>query len=257
MTVRGDTRYHETVVSTLKRRMGLFGFRWARDSAGYFVTGRVLRRRGGAMEAYSPEHVHPPIHHQFADLLPNPELGYVGMDNVIAKDWRHGRHARSHHERTIDETVRQFTDQFGLLGWVDGGADAKEQPLDYFIAEQRRLAGFVDFVLETRATKRTPKRFPVDVFNQAYPPHMTIQLEPLYGVGYRINVVPRSLISYMWFRVAQEIAAGSEWRACKECGYSFEIREDDKRQRDKIFCSTKCRVKSHRREAIGKGARNA
>jgi hypothetical protein len=71
---------------------------------------------------------------------------------------------------------------------------------------------------------------------------------------------PRSLQGVLWFQFASFVTEEKEYAECKECGKPFEIGKGTKQhsgRRDKIFCSTACRVRHHQQRVKGAKAKKS
>lgn len=59
------------------------------------------------------------------------------------------------------------------------------------------------------------------------------------------QVVPTTLLSFIWWQFGRSLASGQEYGECKECGKPFEIVPKDKGRR--MFCGTSCKLKNFRK----------
>lgn len=63
--------------------------------------------------------------------------------------------------------------------------------------------------------------------------------------GKRLSLQPRTLLGAIWLQLAQCIATAETFLRCAECSKPFGVGRSARATRE--FCSTKCRVRSHRR----------
>ena len=86
------------------------------------------------------------------------------------------------------------------------------------------------------------------VFNRNVNLMASIRLVPLNEDPSKdsIQVVPINLISWLWLRVAEEIADGTRWRLCKHCHAPFPIYLADKRTEKDHCGKDACRQALHR-----------
>jgi hypothetical protein len=62
-----------------------------------------------------------------------------------------------------------------------------------------------------------------------------------------LQFMPSSLIGAMWLQLAQGVAGNKKFRACKECGKSFEISGEETGFRiNRLFCSDSCKSRDYR-----------
>ena len=209
-------------IPSLSRGIALFDFKWQRDWD-YVLDGDVIRRRSSTpqeMDTYRPDDIgkdgkEPPIHHQFVDAYDQS-----GVLTVAAHALKGKPLAGTDREKVFGEWIQrqiprtlQFVKKFGFLGSIGGQPDALEEPLRYILLEQQKLWAFVQLTMRPAAGS-TITDSQAKPFNEQVQPHMTIGLVREDPGVWAIQVRPRTLISYMWLRVAQEIAGGVQYRQC-------------------------------------------
>ena len=58
-----------------------------------------------------------------------------------------------------------------------------------------------------------------------------------------LTVAPKNLLGVAWLQLAQALSRKTEFRRCSECGAWFERAT---RGKEKVFCSSRCRIRAHR-----------
>lgn len=233
----------------------LISFEWAFDEAGYdLVSGRgvassallgrerenyLARRKGGPLRKYRPRAEVPALHRLFVGMADTPEamLEFVAARGFLGV----GAFPRSEQLGRTEESFDYWVSAKRHMGDVLGAFDAAEQ----FDQTMKRMKREREEEGKTTEPMKPARRLIAGLFNQWVEPHLSIKIEPVDArddeSALALKLVPRSLLGFMWFQVAQEIAGGVQWRACKRCGKPFYIGEGGAR-RDRETCSDSCRV---------------
>ena len=229
-----------------------FNFSWRRDKAGYLIKDGMIRRRGNHpsdMVAVDFAPLTVPVQLLFAGL---ETPGYRGGNHFIrghpyncaydealdgpvdyAFDEGGEPHVIGDVSPMLGNGVLRFVNYFGLLGDATGGDDAASMSLSYFLDQRMRVRAMLEYgrfhvfepyIPDPRARERAEvleKRRPLSskqatAFNEHVQPHMSIRLGDSHHKGlYQIEVIPLSLISYIWLGLAQIVAYGMESRRCE------------------------------------------
>lgn len=217
----------------------LFALEWPVDQAGYELelikprrsTGRttlltasdtepyyVIRRRGGPLSYYRPL-----------------DDNYLGMAR---------RFADLATASSDDTTLRDFANEFGLLGvWAGLGFDPEENREER-IDEWRSLTKSLRYVyslidsgsLETACAK----------FNEHIHPRFTTRIHYERAKRPKLKIVPATLVGTLWFQVAGELTHGTKFKRCDWCPTWFPVGPKTGHRETRKFCSDRCRMAWHR-----------
>lgn len=261
----------------------LFHFEWWVDQRGYELTAplrvesesaaarllldgaQYVVRLGGAesLTAYQPAQTAPRLHREFAESVIDAQSAFA------------------------------FVSKYGYMGSFMGRADAEREGVDGILSAAkaiRHLIGELDAqpifsAAVPRRRVRSPKLRKIgaaayrrlapsltreskqplgDYFNRHVSPHMTVRIDVSNPKNQAIQIVPRSLISWMWLRVAEEVTGEKVWRRCinEACPAPyFQVNLKDGRIKKRKFCDlAACRQADKRKrdnpkaaEAKGKG----
>lgn len=211
---------------------GLFAFEWSVDTHGYELANGELRPRGGPIRTYSPMALATGrsgatsklIHREFLDLGRYPSYDKGGDDG--------------------DSEMVAFVNQFGLLGT---GTQTKAE----FWKQCGALGLFVAFGHDQGFGRPEDRDrvFDLDacvrMFNTRSPSDFSIRMARVRDTAMvRMQVVPRSMLSWMWLRFAQEKVGDVQYVACARsgCAEHFEVGASVGRKH-KEYCSDNCRAK--------------
>lgn len=189
----------------------IFTFEWWRDSAGYEFTNEsrsAIRRKGGAMESYSPDKEAPMLYRDFMALGQNSE------NEVLA-----------------------FINKYGFLGTSHGGSNDERETMAGIMQCHFELMIFDSYVKNGADDKEKAK-----TFNGFAPAHMELKLKESHG-KLVLQAAPSSLVSWIWLRIAQEAVGDITERNClrERCQKAFYIGKGQGTKRKK-FCSDHCRA---------------
>jgi hypothetical protein len=196
----------------------VFTFEWAKDAAGYELQGGRILRRGGAMTTYVPDES-ASIHREFLALALGDNDAYLA-----------------------------FVEKYGFLGSVHGGADAEHETVSSIALQASNLEIFARHVQDDASVSDEER---AETFNNFAPAHMTVRMEKSRGGKMRLRVAPRSLIAWLWLRMANETAGDVVDRICAYpgCGKSFPVGSHHGTSRKK-YCSDSCRALHHQQRAL-------
>jgi hypothetical protein len=223
-------------------REGLLALDWRRDADGYELSadGRSIVRRGGRLVPYDPAAVvDPPLHFLFGAL--GAQIGHGGEvpGGALADEFTSFRHRRFASE---PDALLAFVREFGFLGGSTWSAEGREgsEPLEYIARHRRDLSSFFDFAGKGAGY--------AEAFN-ARAPEVEVRLIPGATHQQRLQLVPRTLIAWIWLRVAEDATAGLRWAGdpCEYCGMPMPRGQGGRRSHAR-FCSDKCRVYGNRRD---------
>lgn len=194
-------------------------FTWFVDSDGYDLTEdrTRIRRRGGTMDAYTPDGSDVPPHHVLAD-------GFEPYDpNLDSAD-----------------AALMFVRRFGFLGAADRDAGSPEESVDWISTQRTSLSAWRAFYVDTVDKERAQLRDFFAKFNRSIPGHFSIGLEHDRVGNARITIVPRTLLSWCWLATAREATGESTWRQCEypSCSNMFQVGRDQKTSRRLYCCDT-------------------
>jgi hypothetical protein len=255
----------------------LFAFTWGRASEGYelakaagpkataVLTGQggqgaplVLRRKGAAVEWYEPAKLCPNLHRDFAKMPRTPEAardfanqyGLLGLGLSTAEaseesvDWILEARDKL---RTVLLVLDHNYPYSGVLpgngfaGTLPGRRKRVKAAKGRTVNVGTKLRELEPYLTHDRKLNLAP------LFNDAASPQCTVRLDITDPKRPALRVVPRTLYSWMWLRVAQEISGGGEYRQCKlsSCNEWFFVTTDKRRARQD-FCCDAHRVRSWR-----------
>ena len=223
-----------------------FRFNWRRDRHGYDIKEgldgafHICRRGNATSDMRSVDlNVTAPVHRLFAGTESPGRRGdpsYPGHPYNVAYDEnldgdQYGWGVAEPDDEPSPPSdlggVLRFTNYFGLLGDATGNDATASMSLDYFMDQRMRVQAMLAYgrfhVLENfrvRAPELIGRRAPnlmdtqAAAFNENVTPHMSVRLNKEKPGVHSIQIIPRSLISYVWLSLARQISEGMEDRRC-------------------------------------------
>jgi hypothetical protein len=184
-------------------------FEWARENKYELQSGGIVAC-GTSRQSYRPDEKTPLAHREFITLQ--------GESNVA---------------------MLSFVARHGLLGLSgDGERPVRESLSDLWMACSK-MAIYAAFAHDDPAVDPRERN---KTFNRNAPQHMSILAEQVNGRTV-LRAAPRSLLMWMWIRLAQEKAGDIELRTCAlpSCGKQFYVGTGLGTER-KRYCDDKCRA---------------
>jgi len=191
--------------------VSLEGFRWERCENYRLQKGSIVAGDGSRQVVYRPAVDAPVVHRHFLGLA-------------------------SGHD---DAALLAFVERHGLLG-LDGSGQCPghERLSDLWLActHMALYAAHAHDSDELTAAKRNV------IFNEMAPQHARLVLVQEHGKTV-LRAQPRSLLQWMWLRLAQEKLGHIELRVClrPDCGSEFFVGADKRVRQRKVYCSDTCR----------------
>jgi|GEM_PF-5976624 len=200
---------------------------WERDVSGYVRTpGNRIEASGGPVERYDPAEKCDYMHRRFLKL----ELG----DN---------------------DALLAFINEYGLLG-VDGNPAPKTETLAQIWLAHTNMWIYVEHAHDDKTASPEERN---RHFNQWCPQHMSVVMDTV-GFQTILKVSPRTLLAWMWLRLAQENAGAIELRPCArpDCPNAFYVGKVNGQHTDRReYCSDNCRNAHNYGIRTGRYARKA
>lgn len=220
-------------------------FRWAIDSKGYRLSkdGAKIIRDGGALKTYEPDSLNPAPHFLFANL----RAQIIHIDENAEPNQEKPFWARRFPSES--EAHLAFVQEFGFLSC----ADAKSEALATLEEHQRHISAFQDFAGAA----------PIENFNRWVGPRFSIRLDGNKRRGIGLQLIPESLIDWMWLRSGLDLVNGTKWRECRYCGRPIAIGKPTQvrsalimgtgfLRKGAMFCSDSCKVMAARKRPNSK-----
>lgn len=222
-----------------KYRPDLFCFDWYVDERGYEPVsaaeappgvekavlsdppsggGWCLRRRGGALRAYSVLDDLSGLARRFAHLPREPEA------------------------------ILEFASEYGFLGY--GQTEHPDNPAweEEVLWWHTHIQGMRHVVEGIDAGQRHSM---AKIFNGYVEPRMTVRIEAGQGGRPALYATPTNLLGQMWLQIAREITNERKFRKCVWCPAWFPYGRGTGHKKTKLFCSDRCRKASSRAQRRG------
>jgi hypothetical protein len=190
-------------------------FEWSRESEYVLQAGGIVAC-GTSRVSYLPDRERPSAHRDFIALQ--------GQTN---------------------EEMLAFVTRHGLLGLSDDGERPIRERLSDLWLACSNMALYAAFAHDDPDMDPRERN---KIFNAHAPQHLSIRAAQENGRTI-LRAAPRSLLMWMWIRLAQEKAGDIELRTCKrpDCGKQFYVGTGMRTQR-REYCEDKCRALHHYRE---------
>lgn len=206
--------------------LDLIDFSWFVDSEGYsfdpngkglgtrLITGAgTIVRNGGKLRHYN------------ASDLP------LGLHRVFA---------------SVDKTEQaalNFVQQYGFLEDTADEHEKEEEALTTFFDYQEKIHVAVKGI---HLFQDNPKHAQF-IYNGFSSPHMTARFN-IENNRPVLQMVPNSLMSYIWLSLADEITEGRNYQFCNNCSQPFATGGNTGHTKRKKYCSNKCKQASYRKK---------
>jgi hypothetical protein len=245
----------------------LFNFEWAVASDYVFEqapsasgvlmgTGGVsqyIARQGALVSRYKPYETAPALHRDFVTNVKDAEsaLAFVKEYGFLG----HIFGGMDAERESVEEILRHRCSLRSVLIWIDENPTYTDDSPAKKLTNKNAVHMGAEFKRLRHSLTRDNKLALGNLFNDLVTPHLTVRIDASNPKHEVLQVVPRSLISWMWLRVAEEITGDAEWRVCPICGTRFCVDRDARRRRREYCERPGCRKAAERqRKALERAA---
>lgn len=209
-------------------KINLFEFQWYKDPKGYRIEtegrGTAARLLSGAGKIVRNSDENPIFYNAYEHAL--------------------GLHRQFAALEKSEGAALDFVTRYGFLEEGDEVCDTKEEALVSFFSHLQKVKDAVD-AINLYKSKPAEAAF---LYNGFSFPDVSMRFNLSRPNVPILQAIPKSLISYIWLCLADEITEGRNYKYCRNCSVSFSVGKGTGRTSKAEYCEEKCKKAWHKKQ---------